>query len=146
MKSNSMNRSGSQVLGGQRVVILDLVEDSHEVTMGAGGYKWRPVSDILVDVGPRMEGLTCHYKLADATANFKFQLRGTWSVDGMNWETFSSDLMIEATSDSQVVETEYTTKTDFGRRIRFELGTSDTGTVQHGVVTIAVAQRFYQGA
>ncbi|MFH1464908.1 MAG: hypothetical protein ABIO70_11040 [Pseudomonadota bacterium] len=146
MKSNSMNRSGSQVLGGQRVVILDLVEDSHEVTMGAGGYKYRPVSDILVDVGPRMEGLTCHYKLADATANFKVKLRATWSIDGLNWEVFSGDIMSEVTADSQGVGTEYTTKTDFGRRIRFELGTCDNGAVEHGIVNVAVALRFYQGA
>jgi hypothetical protein len=93
-----------------------------------------------------IEGITTHYKLADATANFKFKLRGTWSIDGLNWEVFTSDLMSEVTADDQGISSEYTTKTDFGRRIRFELGTRDGGAVEHGVVTVAVALRFYQGA
>lgn len=98
MPNYSQSRAESQVQTGQRVAMLDLLTDSHEVTMGTGGYKWRPVSDILVDAGPRLEAITTYYKLADASANFKVKLRGTWSIDGLNWEVFAADLMSEVTA------------------------------------------------
>jgi len=141
-----MNRTTSQPQAGQRIVLLDLVTDSHEVTLGQNASRWRQVSDILEDCGPRLEGITVHTKLADMTANFSFKLRGSWSLDGITWTNFSTELAGPIATNGSAISSEYTTKTDCGRHIRFELGTGDTGTVEHGMVSVMVALRFYQGA
>ena len=128
-----------------RIVTLDLVTDSLEATMGAGAYRWRQVGDTLTDIGQRLEGITVHTKLADRTANFSFKLRGTWSLDGISWNVFAADLVTVA-ANGQSITAEYTTRTDFGRQIRFEFGTSDAGAVEHGTCSVVVALKFYVSA
>ena len=146
MRNYQINRAGAQVQTGQRVVLLDLLTDAHEVTLGQNSTKWRQVGDILEDVGPRVEGITVHTKLQSRTANFSFKLRGSWSLDGVTWNTFAGELTPAIATDGAAISNEYTTKTDFGRHIRFELGTADTAAIEHGIVSVMVALRFYQGA
>jgi hypothetical protein len=146
MRNFPTSEAKSQAFSGRRIVLLDVVTASHEVTLGQNAYKWRQVGDILVDVGPRLEGITVHTQLADKTAAFAFKLRGSWSLDGVNWVAFSSDLSSVITSNGSQVSAEYTTRTDLGRHIRIELGTTDTGSVEHGIINVMVALRFYLGA
>ena len=144
MPAFNLSGSRSPSTSGQRVVTLDLVNDSLEATMGAGAYRWRQVGDTLIDVGQRLEGITVHTRLADRTANFAFRLRGTWSLDGTSWNVFSADF-VTVSANGQSITAEYATRTDFGRMIRFEFGTTDTGAVEHGICSVVVALKFYDG-
>lgn len=46
MRNYPMNKNGLQLQPGQRVVMLDLVTDSHEVTLGQNAFKYRQVVQI----------------------------------------------------------------------------------------------------
>ncbi len=150
MRTRMMNRvrDGGQIVksNGQRVVLLDLLAESHEVTLAQAAYKWRQIGDILAEAGPRLEGITVHTKLSDVTANFAFKVKGRWSLDGEDWTDFAADLAGPINANGSAITSEYTTLTDFGRYIRFELGTTDGGAVEHGIVSVMIALRFYQGA
>ena len=144
MPTFKQNGSRSQTTAGQRVVLLDLLTDSHEVTLAQNNYRTRTLGEVLVDVGPRLEGITIHYRLADRTANFSFKVGASWSMDGNSWLTY--DLVGPINVDGQGISSEYTDKTKFGRLLRFEFATTDGGAVEHGMVSVMAALRFYQGA
>jgi hypothetical protein len=139
-----MGQAGAQLQAGRRVVMLDLLTDSHETTLAQNEYTWRNISEILEDVGPRLEAVTVHYKLAEKSNAFAFKVTLAWSLDGETWNT--TDVLAEVGTAKQGIGEEFTSTDKFGRLMRFQLGTTDGGSVEQGIVSVIVALRFYQGA
>ncbi len=136
-----------RIFAGSALSGVGLLRDLHAVTDGSAAFVWRPVGPAMIkDVGGRIEGITVYATLDNISANFALKLQGQYSNDGRTWTTFAADIVGPITADGNDVSSEYTTLTDFGRHLRFQLGTSDLGAVEHCDVTVSVALRFYQGA
>ena len=128
-----------------RVVYIDLLKDSQEATEGAGAYRYRSVGpDYVADVGAKLEGLTVLSTIHNITANWAMQVQAEYSNDGRLWSPFAANL-VTLNANGNNVSAEYTTLTDFGRYIRFQVGVTDAGAIENANVTLAVALRFYQG-
>ena len=144
---DSPARGGSIQRGsGSRVVIVDLLHDSQEATEGAGAYRYRNVGpDEIRDVGGRLEGVTVMSTISNITANWAMQVQAQYSNDGRSWTPFAANLTT-LNANGNYVSAEYTTLTDFGRHIRFQVGVTDGGAIENAIATVSVALRFYQGA
>jgi hypothetical protein len=131
---------------GGRVVVIDLLKDSVEVTEGAGAYRFRNVGpDMICDVGAKLEGVTVMSTISNITAAWAAQVQAQFSNDGRTWTPFAA-VLVTLNANGNVVSNEYTTLTDFGRHIRFQVGTTDGGAIERANLTLSVALRFYQGA
>ena len=133
---------------GSRVVIIELCKDKHELTDGTGNYRYRPIGpDSIPGVGGRLQGITVFAALGDVSANFAAKLTASYSNNGgRTWTDFAADVAGPWIATGQSVSSEYTTLTDFGRSIRFQLQTDDAGSIEHAILTISVALRFYEEA
>ena len=144
MRTRMPNGNGGR---GSRVVTIDLLKDSPEVTEGAAAYRYRNVGpDMISEVGGRLEGITAMTTISNITANFAMQVQAQYSNDGRTWTNFAGNIVGPLNANGNNVGAEYTTLTDFGRHIRFQIGTTDAGAIEKANVTLAVALRFYQGA
>jgi hypothetical protein len=149
MRTRTMNGESEArpTRSGKRVVVIELLKDHQEVTDGSAAYVWRPVGpDYVADVGGRLEAITVFTTLKNVSANFAMKMQAQYSNDGRTWTDFAADLTGALSSNGNAVSSAYTTLTDFGRHVRFQLGTADSGASEFCNVSVAVALRFYQGA
>ena len=130
---------------GGRVVIVELLKDSQEATEGAGAYRYRHLGpDQISEIGGKLQGITVLSTISNITANFAMQVQAMYSNDGRTWTAFAANL-VTLNANGNNVSAEYTTLTDFGRHIRFQIGTTDAGAIENANITLAVALRFYEG-
>lgn len=130
--------------GSARIDIYNLLNQSAEVTQGAGATPtYRQIGPVYHNIGPHLEDLVIHAELENKTTNFKYRVAGEYSYDGVNWQSFSSDVLTEQTSNGYVVGAAFNTRTDLGMHVRFKLGLADTGSQEQGDLSISVAFKYW---
>ena len=104
-------------------------------------YIYSLVGPVLVDVGPNIQEIVAHWKGESFGSGFTFQIAAEWSFDGEQWEAFTGALASGITSPTPDISSPYTTRTDFGRYIRFKIGVKHVTASTTGTLSVFVALR-----
>ena len=124
------------------VDMIELCNRQLFVTAGTS-YVYSYVGPVLADVGPNISEIVAHYGGQSFGTGFDFTITAEWSPDGQGWINFSGPIATGITAATSAISTPTTTRTDFGRYIRFRVGVKDGGTVTSGTVSVMVALRRY---
>lgn len=90
-----------------------------------------------IDYGAYVETITPQLLIDNASGQFTYQITGEYSLDGVTWSDFSSDVLSSSTTTGNVVGSAYTA-TSVGLRLRFSLGVKTTGGSASGATVTAV--------
>ena len=71
-------------------------------------------------IGPYMEKLRVAWEGMEFSTNFSAKVRMSYSVTGTNWST-PVDILSTQSADGQTIGSFYSTDTEFGPKLRFEL-------------------------
>lgn len=136
-----MKREGPDMVGpgNQKVLFVELCDERTWNTIGSASYNNFIVGPILKDVGPLVEDIVVHALGRNFSTNFKYKVIGQYSYDGETWTTFAADLLSEQTTTGAKISSAYSTRTDFGLRIRFKIGVNDTGAKETGTLSVMIA-------
>lgn len=144
--SNQSNGSSQRSMGGsQSVMGAEIVSKREFSTIGNGTNVTELVGPTFREIGPQCVDIVVHGKGYNAINGFSYSVKGQYSYDGESWENFTTTLLIVAAADVNKtrLSTPYTTRTDFGRYIRFLVETDDTANgVAKAQLSISVAFRF----
>jgi len=120
-----------------------LAEDMLFITDAGAAYDWTTVGSQFIGIGPRLEDVVAHLQIRNPTsALFKVAVKGQYSLDGVAWTDFGTLLLNDATTESYTISLPYTTRGNFGIRIRFQIGVKDNGAVERGMVSLGIALNF----
>ena len=76
----------------------------------------------VTDLGPYLESVTAHTMTENKTANFTWRMVFYWSMDGRQWNPATPiDLFSGIAANGSVIQTAYTTTTNFGVKLRFAI-------------------------
>jgi hypothetical protein len=126
--------------GNQKILMIELCDERAFTTLGSGAYANSIVGPQLKGVGPFVEDLVVHANGRNFSTNFKYKIIGQYSYDGETWTTFAGDLLSEQTTTGAKISSAYSTRTDFGLRIRFKIGVNDTGAAKEtGTLSVTIA-------
>lgn len=97
-----------------------------------------------MDWGPFLEGITAHTDTQGATTTHEWKVVVYTSIDGRNWSNPIDLFTAIAAGSGYAIQTEYTTTSNFGLKMRFAIAsrTSSAGGIQSATVTCALAFRF----
>jgi len=121
------------------------MKDKDQVTQGTGTPTTQLAGPVFRDIGQYLGDIVVHGKGRHNTNGFTYDVKGQYSYDGESWEDFASTLMSvsAAIAGKTKVSSVYTTRTDFGRHIRFLLVINDSNTgVATAQLSLAVAFHF----
>lgn len=106
---------------------------------GAEFNDWVPVSP-AIEGGEDIEDVVIHLEVFFRTANLDIKYRIARSMEGLIWKN-GGDVLYSpaANSNLYVISSPYTTRTDFGRFFRIEMGTADSGAVESATVSSILA-------
>ena len=90
-------------------------------------------------IGPYMEQLRVTWEGMEFSTNFRAKVQMSYSVTGKTWST-PVDILSTQSGDGQTLGSFYTTETEFGPKLRFDLVCwNDTGSaVESGKVTASL--------
>lgn len=143
--SSSSNRPIQMSAGPKdKTGFIWLAEESLLLTDGQSSYDYTPVGSQLVGLGPRLEDVVVHLVIRNASSqsNFKVAVKGQYSVNGETWHDFTTLLLEDEVGDGYTISAPYTTRANFGIRIRFLVGVKDVGAQERGMVSLGVALNF----
>ena len=91
--------------------------------------------------GAYVESITAHVLVDDYSGAFTYKITGEYSVDGVTWTAFSGDVLSQQqiTGTGNDIGTAYTTVTDFGLRLRFNLEVKGSTGGAGATLTVALA-------
>lgn len=99
----------------------------------------------IIELGPYLESITAHTSTENKTTNFTWRISFYWSVDGRRWNpTTPIDLFSGIAANGDVIQTAYSTTTNFGLKMRFCIAVANaSGTaVERAVCSCALAFTF----
>jgi hypothetical protein len=124
-----------------RIVELKLAADKVFRTNG-GAYTWIPMSS-FIEIGEQVEDIVVHLQVEDASdaVKFKAKVGFTRSPDGMKeYDSPPNEILGESAGNGYFISNAFTTRTKFGRFLKFYLGLADGADgAQTGRVTLYVA-------
>jgi hypothetical protein len=144
---DQQQRSTGRGTGGstRNVLFAEIANKKSFVTQGNGTAVAVQVGPVFRDVGPYLQDIVVHCKGYTSTNGFFYAVQAEFSYDGEQWEPFTANLITVVAADvsKSKVSSAYTTRTDFGRHIRFLVETDDNNTgVAAAQLSLAVAFRF----
>lgn len=101
------------------------------------------VGPVLEGIGPRLQDVVVHSRGRAFSTSFQYRIGVQWSYAGESW---SATVWLDAaqTGTSPVIGNVYSTRTSFGRRIRFIVGVSGgASSTDDGLVSASVALRLF---
>jgi len=124
---------------GQKVLLVELCDEEPFTTIGTTTYTYHIRGGVLRDVGPSIEDIVVHANGRNFSSVFKYKVIGQYSYDGETWTDFAADLLTQQTTSGAKIGSAYSTRTDFGLRIRFKVAVIDAGAKENGVLSVTVA-------
>jgi len=96
------------------------------------------------DVGRNTTKVKAFYNVHSIDGSGKMDLIGQWSLDGVNWRDFSTEVFTGVTFKG-MGSAEYSTTSDFGPKVRYGLRLKNDGgtSVQSAQVTLTLIARHY---
>jgi|GEM_PF-4869239 len=96
------------------------------------------------DVGRNTTKVKAFYNVHSIDGSGEMQLTGQWSLDGVNWKDFASEIFT-AVSYKGMGSAEYNTTADFGPKVRYGLQLKNNGgtSVQSAQVSMTLIARHY---
>lgn len=141
-------RSGSgraKTTNSRNVLFVELADKKDLVTLGTGTVSFVQIGPVFRDIGPYLQDVVVHGKGYNTTNGFSYTVKAQFSYDGELWEPFAAALMAVAAANVEktMVSSAYTSRTDFGRHVRFVLEVNDDNTgVATAQLSLSVAFRF----
>lgn len=129
--------------GNGKIASFTLCASKALLTDGDSSYDDIQVGPVLSGIPLYVEDMVVQALCESRTAGFKYKIKGQWSFDGKTWEDYDSDLLGEQSVSGAVNGSAYTTRTDFGRYVRFLVSVNDAGAVEQGVLSVIVVLKFW---
>lgn len=111
------------------------------------GTTWSYIDLELPDLeglGPFIESITPHTLTEGRTTNMEWKIVFYWSIDGRTWSG-PVDLFSAVTTDGNAIQTDYTTKTALGIKMRYALaGRSSSADTEEKATITALGAFSYQ--
>ncbi len=145
MSSQSNGSSQRSVGGSQSVMVAEILSKREFSSLGTGAVALELVGPTFREIGPQCVDIVIHGKGFNSVNGFSYRVLAQYSYDGEVWEDFTGALLTVAAADVNKtrISTPYTTRTNFGRYIRFLVETDDTANgVAKAQLSISVAFRF----
>ena len=145
MDDQQRNSARGKVGNSRNVLLVELCNKKDMVTQGTGTATTLRIGPAFRDIGPYLQDIVVHGKGYNDTNGFFYTIKAEFSYDGEDWEPFAANLMAVTSPNvsKSMVSAAYTTRTDFGRHLRFvvELDDSNTG-VATAQLSLSVAFHF----
>ena len=126
------------------VVVIPVISQTRIASDGTTTFTYQDIElPEAEEWGPHLEGITAHTITRGISANYAWKIVLYWSIDGRNWNG-PTDLFAAVSAVGDVIQTEFTTATALGLKLRFAVGVANvTGTaIETGNITAALAFRF----
>lgn len=114
----------------QKVVLLPLFFKKQLQTDGTTTFSYIDVDlPQALEWGPYLESIQAHTTTENRTTNFSWKVGFFWSMDGRRWNPTSTpvDLFSALATNTDTVQTAYTTNTTFGLKMRYVIAVANTG-------------------
>lgn len=137
----AMGRMGST----RNVFVVEIAKDKEFVTPGTGTATSVLVGPVFKDIGAYVADIVVHGKGRNVSGGFTYTVKAQFSYDGETWEDFGAALLTVVTANvtKTQVSSPNTSRTNFGRQIRFlvEVNDSNNG-VAKAQLSLSVAFHF----
>ena len=115
----------AKMISGQKVRILPLFFKRQLQTDGTTTPAYMDLElDEALEWGPYLESIQVHTSTENRTSNFTWRVVFWWSVDQRRWNG-PTDLFSAVSANQDVIQTAYTTTTNFGIYMRYGIATSN---------------------
>ena len=110
---------------GQKVVILPIFFKKQLQTDGNTSPSYMDLElDRAEEWGPYLTSIQAHTSTENRTANFTWRVVFWWSFDGRRWNG-PTDLFSSVSANADTVQTEYTTNTTFGLKMKYGIAVAN---------------------
>ena len=113
----------------QKVVVLPLFYKKQLQTDGTTTFSYIDIElPQAYEWGPYLESITAHCTTENRTTNFSWKISFFWSTDGRRWNPTSTplDLFSAVSSNTDTIQTPYTTTSTFGLKMRYVISVANT--------------------
>lgn len=142
MDNTTVNRipRGSRVAP---VILVELCLDRQFTTPGTSTFVAYQTGPVITGIGPQIEDIVIHAIGRNFTANFAYKVTAEYSYNGKAWTAFSTDVLPVQSASGNKIGAAFTTRTNFGLQIRFQIEVTDSGASEVGELSITAAIRLF---